>query len=82
LTTANSSVGFLLLINTNYMKIMRSIQNLSFSYPMSKNMKLTIGYLCEDSQTILSNICSMQKINMEGKSFLKCVWCFWKTYSN
>jgi hypothetical protein len=64
-------MSFILLINANYMKIVRSIQNLSFSYPMTKNMKLIMDYLCEDSHTTLRKCILNGKNKYERKIFLK-----------
>jgi hypothetical protein len=53
------------------MEIMRSIQNLSFSNPMTQNMKVTIGFLCDDSQTTLSKYILSGKSKYGRKIFLK-----------
>jgi hypothetical protein len=50
---------------------MRLIQNLSFSHPMTKNMKMTIGYLCGDSQITLSKYIVSGKNKYGRKIFLK-----------
>jgi hypothetical protein len=64
------------------MEIMRSIQNLSFSYPVTKNMKGTIGYLCDESQTTLGKYILSGKSKYGRKIFLKTYPLFWKTYSD